>query len=91
VWPYNQRDLRVPVSQWKLVQRFDTASACEVYLQEMKDDPGAEGLKKLGEMGIGLFGLKVARCIFSDVRTSRNEPGALKSERPKPRESFVPS
>lgn len=68
VWPYNQRDLRVPVSQWKIVQNFDTGTACESYLQEMKDDPGAEGLKRMGEMGIGLFALKVARCIFSDVR-----------------------
>jgi hypothetical protein len=39
VWPYSQRDLRVPVSQWKLVQRFDTVTACEGYLQEMKEDP----------------------------------------------------
>jgi hypothetical protein len=36
----------------------------------MKDDPEAEGLKKMGEMGLGLFALRVARCIFSDVRTS---------------------
>jgi hypothetical protein len=76
---YNQRELWAPVSQWKIVQRFDTATACEGYLQEMKDDPGAlhgednvapkfktDGLKKMGEMRIGLFALKYARCIFSD-------------------------
>ena len=69
VWPYKQRDLTVPISQWKIVACFDTSNLCEDYLQEMKDDPGAEGLKRMGEMGIGLFALKVARCIFSDVRT----------------------
>jgi len=69
VWPYNQRDLRVPISQWKIVERFDTTTLCEDYLQEMKDDPEAEGLKRMGEMDIGLFAQKVARCIFSDVRT----------------------
>ena len=68
VWPYNQHDLWVPVSQWKILERFDTASACEGYLQEMKDDPAAEGIQKMGKMGVGLFALKVARCIFSDVR-----------------------
>jgi hypothetical protein len=30
VGPYSQCDLRVPVSQWNVVQRFDAASACEV-------------------------------------------------------------
>ena len=57
VWPYSQRDLRVPLSRWKIVDRFDTATSCEGYLQEMKDDPEAEGLRKMGEMGIGLFAL----------------------------------
>ena len=38
---YSQRELGAPVSQWKIVQRFDTATACEGYLQEMKDDSGA--------------------------------------------------
>ena len=70
VWPYNQHDLRVELPQWKIVEGFDTATLCEGYLQEMKDNPEAEGLRKMGEMGIGLFALKVARCIFSDVRTS---------------------
>jgi hypothetical protein len=71
--------LELPVSQWKMVQRFDTATVCEGYLQEMKEDPRAlhgeysvvpnfkmEGLKKMGDIGIGLFALKYARCIFSD-------------------------
>ena len=61
VWPYSQRELWAPVSQWKIVERFETATACEGYLQEMKEDPGAlhgeykvapkfqtEGLKKSG-------------------------------------------
>ena len=74
----NERELWAPVSQWKIIEHFDTATACEGYLQEMKEDPGAlhgeysiaskfkmEGLKKM-EMGIGLFALKYARCIFSD-------------------------
>jgi len=43
--PYvgNYRDLWAPVSQWKIVQRFDTPTACEGYLQEMKEDPAASG------------------------------------------------
>ena len=61
--------MRVPVSQWKIVERFDTATLCEDYLQEMRDDPEADGLKRIREMGIGLFALKVAQCVFSDVRT----------------------
>jgi hypothetical protein len=63
----------VPVSQWKIVQRFDTGTACEDYLQERKDHPEFEGLEKMRKMGIGLFALKVARCIFSDVRTSNEK------------------
>ena len=76
---YNQRELWAPVSQWKIVEHFDTATACEGYLQEMKEDPGAlhgeykvapkfkmEGLKKMGDMRIGLSALEYARCIFSD-------------------------
>jgi hypothetical protein len=59
----------VPISEWKIVKHFDTATLCEDYLLEMKDDPEAEGLKTIGEMGIGRFALKVARCVFSDVRT----------------------
>ena len=76
---YNQRDLWVPVSQWKIVERFETATACEGYLQEMKEDPAAlhgeynvapkfktDGRKKMGDMGIGLGALEYAGCIFSD-------------------------
>ena len=37
---YNQRELWAPVSQWKIVEHFDIAPACESYLQEMKEDPG---------------------------------------------------
>ena len=79
VWPYNERDLWAPVSQWKIVQRFDNPTTSESYLQDMKEDPVAlrgeygvapkftmEGFKKMGEMGIGLFALKYARRIFSD-------------------------
>jgi hypothetical protein len=39
----------------------------------MKDHPEFEGLEKMRKMGIGLFALKVARCIFSDVRTSNEK------------------
>ena len=68
VGPYRRLDLRVPVSQWKVVQRFDTATTCEGYLQEMKENPEAEGLQKLRNMGIPTSGLTVARCVFSDIR-----------------------
>ena len=67
MWP-NKLDLWAPVSQWKIVQRFDTAIACEGYLQEMKEDPEAEGLQKLRTIGIPTSALTVARCIFSDIR-----------------------
>jgi len=30
VYPYNDRDLRVPVSQWRIVERFDTATLVKV-------------------------------------------------------------
>ena len=76
---YNQRDLWAPVSQWKIVERFETATGCEGYLQEMKEDPGAlhgeynvapqfkmEGFQKMADMRIGLDALEYARCIFSD-------------------------
>jgi hypothetical protein len=77
--PFNYRDLWAPVSQWKIVQGFDTPTGCEGYLQEMKEDPAAlhgeyavapkfkmQGLTKMGGMGIGLFALKYGRCIFVD-------------------------
>jgi hypothetical protein len=63
--------LRVPLSQWKMVEDFDTAIACKDYLQEMKEEPEAEGLQKLRNMGIPMSALTVAKCIFSDVRTSK--------------------
>jgi hypothetical protein len=79
VGPYLRLDLRVPVSQWRVVQLVDTATACEGYLQEMKEGTGAlhgeysvapkfetEGRKKLREMGTPTSTLTVARCIFSD-------------------------
>ena len=79
MWPYSLRELRAPVSQWKVVERFDTAIACKGYLQEMKEDPGAlhgeynvapqfkmEGHKKMADMRIGLGALEYARCVFSD-------------------------
>jgi hypothetical protein len=69
VRPYRDSDLRVPLSRWKLIERFDTAAACEDYLVEMKDDPEFEGLQKMRKMGIAPLALHVARCIFSDVRT----------------------
>jgi hypothetical protein len=62
---YNQHDLWAPVSQWKIVERFETAMACEGYPQEMKEDSGAlhgeydvapqfkmEGLKKMADMSL---------------------------------------
>jgi hypothetical protein len=62
-----------------MVERFDTATVCEGYLHEMKEDPGAlhgeykvapkfqtEGLKKMRDMRIDPFALRYARCIFSD-------------------------
>lgn len=79
VGPYLRLDKSAPVSQWKIVEHFDTATACEGYLQEMKEGTGAsyheysvaqkfqvEGLKKVHDMGIPTFALKAARCIFSD-------------------------
>jgi hypothetical protein len=79
VGPYLRLDLSAPVSRWKIVQSFDTATACEGYLQEMKEGPGAlhgeysvapkfkmEGLEKMQDMGIPTSALTAARCIFSD-------------------------
>jgi hypothetical protein len=79
VWPYNQRELSAPVLEWKILQRFETATACEGSLQELKEEPESlhgeysvaakfksDALKKMGEMGIGLFALKDTRCVFSD-------------------------
>lgn len=72
-------DLSAPASQWHIIQSFDTATACEGYLQEMKEGPGAlhgeysiaskfevEGRKKMQDMGIPTSALTAARCIFSD-------------------------
>jgi hypothetical protein len=76
---YLRLDKSAPDSRWHIVQSFDTATACEGYLQEMKEGPGAfhgeysiaskfetEGLKKMHDMGIRSSALTVARCIFSD-------------------------
>jgi hypothetical protein len=76
---YDPRELWAPVSQWKIVERFDTATACKGYLQEMKEDPGAlhgeykvaskfqtEGLNRMRHMRIDSFALRYAGCIFSD-------------------------
>jgi hypothetical protein len=46
VWPYNDCDLRVLVSQWKIVERFNTAALAEGYLKEIEDDREAEGPRK---------------------------------------------
>jgi hypothetical protein len=73
VRPYRDSDLRAPLSQWKIVERFDTATACKDYLQETEDDPEFEGLEKVRKMGIAPVALNVARCIFSDVRTSNEK------------------
>lgn len=72
-------DKSAPDSRWHIIQSFDTATACEGYLQEMKEGTGAsyheysvapkfevEGLKKVDDMGIPTFALTAARCIFSD-------------------------
>jgi hypothetical protein len=91
VWPYNRRDLRVPVSRWKVVRRFDIVSACEFYLQEMKDDQGAEGLKKRGEIGIGLFALKVARASSPTSALREMNRVLYEAKGRNPVESFGPS
>jgi hypothetical protein len=36
VGPYLRLDLSAPISRWYIIQSFDTATACEGYLQEMK-------------------------------------------------------
>src|SRR5215469_6650420 len=51
VWPYSQRDLRVPISQWKIVQRFDTATPCEDYLLENEGRPRSGGTQNDGRDG----------------------------------------
>jgi hypothetical protein len=79
VGPYLRLDLSAPDSRWQIIQSFDSATACEGYLQEMKEGTGAsyheysvapkfevEGLKKMHDMGIPTFALTAARCIFSD-------------------------
>ena len=73
VWSCSRGDLRVPLSQRKIVGRFDTATACKDHLQETKDDPEFEGLEKVRKMGIAPLALNVARCIFSDVRASNEK------------------
>jgi hypothetical protein len=50
----HQGDISVPIQH---------SDPCEGYLQEMKDDPGAEELESVREMDIGCFALKVA-CIL---------------------------
>ena len=79
VGPYLRLDKSAPDSRWHIIQSFDTATACEGYLQEMKAGTGAsyheysvaakfetEGLKMMHDMGIPTFALTAARCIFSD-------------------------
>ena len=79
VGPYLRLDTSAPDSRWQIVQSFDTATACEGYLQEMKEGTGAsyheygvaakfetDGLKKMHDMGIPTFASTAARCIFSD-------------------------
>jgi hypothetical protein len=79
VGPYLRLDKSALDSRWHIIQSFDTATACEGYLQEMKEGTGAlhgeysvapkfdtEGRKKLREMGTPTSALTVARCIFSD-------------------------
>jgi hypothetical protein len=78
-WPYNQGELSAPLSEWKILQRFDTATACESSLQEMKEDPAhvpgeygvaakfqSEALNRMGHMGIGFYAVKDTRCILAE-------------------------
>jgi hypothetical protein len=79
VGPYLRLDKSALDSRWHIIQSFDTATACEGYLQEMKEGTGAsyheysvapkfetEGRKKMHDMGIPTSAVTAARCIFSD-------------------------
>lgn len=77
VSPYSQNELFAPVSEWRILQRFDTAADCESQLQKLKEGPVPlpgeytvatkfknNALKRMGEMGIGLFASKDAQCVL---------------------------
>jgi hypothetical protein len=68
VWPRNRLDFSAPISQWTIIQSFETATACEDCLQEQKEEATTADpwFPKFPTKHMTLLQERVARCIFSD-------------------------
>ncbi|MGO9601969.1 MAG: hypothetical protein ACLQAT_00945 [Candidatus Binataceae bacterium] len=66
VWPTQRLDFSVPIPQWIVLEGFDTGTACEAYLQDLKEDPEPLNakFKLIQDMGVPKTALRAARCIF---------------------------